>query len=102
MRSVVTRGTAYFLDAPGAALAPRALTLPERPLAPDQALVEVIACGLCHTDLGFADGSVKTKHPLPLILGHEVVGTVVEAGERFPSLVGAPVIVPAVLPWRAR
>jgi 6-hydroxycyclohex-1-ene-1-carbonyl-CoA dehydrogenase len=98
MRSVVTRGTAYFLDAPGAALAPRALTLPERPLAPDQALVEVMACGLCHTDLGFADGSVKTRHPLPLILGHEVVGTVVEAGERFPSLVGAPVIVPAVLP----
>lgn len=91
-----TRGTAYYLDAPGTALVAREHRLP----APGhgQALVEVLACGLCHTDLGFADGSVKPKHALPLVLGHEVVGTVVQAGDDFAALAGRPVIVPAVLP----
>jgi 6-hydroxycyclohex-1-ene-1-carbonyl-CoA dehydrogenase len=61
-------------------------------------VVEVLACGLCHTDLGFASGAVPTRHDLPLILGHEVVGTVVKAGEGFAPLVEQRVIVPAVLP----
>jgi 6-hydroxycyclohex-1-ene-1-carbonyl-CoA dehydrogenase len=87
---------AYFLDAPGVALAPRALPI-ETP-APGEALVEVLACGLCHTDLAFASGAVPTKHALPLVLGHEVVGTVVSGGGRAAALVGRTVLVPAVLP----
>jgi 6-hydroxycyclohex-1-ene-1-carbonyl-CoA dehydrogenase len=94
-----SRASAWFLDAAGAPLAARALDLDEP--GPAEAVVEVLACGLCHTDLGFADGSVKTRHPLPLVLGHEVVGTVRAAGERFTRLVGTPVIVPAVLPCGA-
>jgi len=58
----------------------------------------VTACGLCHTDLSFADGSVKTRHPLPLVLGHEITGRVVAAGDGATDLVGQPVLVPAVLP----
>ena len=65
---------------------------------PAGAVVEVTACGLCHTDLGFAEGSVAPRHPLPLVLGHEIVGTVVDAGEAFRAFVGKPVLVPAVLP----
>jgi 6-hydroxycyclohex-1-ene-1-carbonyl-CoA dehydrogenase len=91
-----TRGTAWFLDNPGSPLTSRELTFAQP--GPDQALVEVRACGLCHTDLAFADGSVKPKHALPLVLGHEVVGTVLRAGEHFPALTARPVIVPAVLP----
>ena len=87
---------AYFLDAPGAPLSCRELQLPDP--APGEAIVEVLACGLCHTDLGFASGAVPTKHPLPLVLGHEVVGTVVAAGEGASALKGRRVIVPAVLP----
>ncbi len=87
---------AYFLDAPAAPLAARELTLPQP--ADDEAIVEVLACGLCHTDLAFASGSVPTKHPLPLVLGHEVVGTVTAAGSDARSLVGSTVLVPAVLP----
>lgn len=61
-------------------------------------VVEVDACGLCHTDLGFADGSVAPRMGLPIVLGHEVVGTVRAAGERYQNLVGKKVLVPAVMP----
>lgn len=63
-----------------------------------EAVVEVIACGLCHTDLGFARGSVPTRKEPPIVLGHEAVGKVVEAGAGAQGLVGRTVIVPAVLP----
>ena len=85
---------AWFLEQPGQPLVQRPLEIPDP--GPGEAIVEVIACGLCHTDLGYADGSVRTNHALPLVLGHEVVGTVVAAHDA--SLIGTPVIVPAVLP----
>jgi len=45
-----------------------------------QILVQVCACAVCRTDLQVADGELP--HPkLPLILGHEVVGRVIEAGK---------------------
>jgi 6-hydroxycyclohex-1-ene-1-carbonyl-CoA dehydrogenase len=87
---------AYFLDAPGATLAAR--PLPLRDLGPGEALVHVLACGLCHTDLAFASGAVPPRHALPLVLGHEVVGTVVSAADDAARLVGRTVLVPAVLP----
>jgi 6-hydroxycyclohex-1-ene-1-carbonyl-CoA dehydrogenase len=86
----------YHLERAGAPLVRKNLPL-EDP-RPGEALVEVLACGLCHTDLGFADGSVPPRHALPLVLGHEVVGTVAAAGAGFEPLVGRSVIVPAVLP----
>ncbi|HEX7421462.1 MAG TPA: alcohol dehydrogenase catalytic domain-containing protein, partial [Thermoanaerobaculia bacterium] len=43
-------------------------------------VVEVAGCGLCHTDIGFAYDGVPTRHPLPLVLGHEISGRVVDAG----------------------
>jgi len=63
-----------------------------------EVLVEVAGCGVCHTDLGFVYDSVPTRHALPLTLGHEISGTVVEAGEGAESWVGQQVIVPAVIP----
>lgn len=45
-----------------------------------QVLVEVAACGLCGHDQ--ADRMGLTKVPLPIILGHELAGTVVEVGSR--------------------
>ncbi len=99
---------AYFLDAPATPLTARALAL--SPPGPGQAVVEVDACGLCHTDLGFADGSVAPKHALPLVLGHEIVGTVVAAGDGVARSPGTRVLVPGgdavrrlrVLPRRPR
>jgi len=46
----------------------------------DQVLVRVHACGVCHTDLHIVDEEL-TKPKLPLILGHEIVGTIVKTGE---------------------
>lgn len=87
---------AYVLESPKAPLVRRPLQIPAP--GPAEAIVEVIACGLCHTDLGYADGSVPTKKGIPLVLGHEAVGRVVEAGDDFKSLIGGNVLVPAVLP----
>src|SRR5579871_97384 len=52
---------------------------PPRP-GPHQLLLAVKACGVCRTDLHVADGELPDPK-LPLVLGHEIVGTVVERGE---------------------
>jgi alcohol dehydrogenase, propanol-preferring len=52
---------------------------PELTLGPHDVLIRVAACGVCRTDLHIADGDLT--HPkLPLILGHQTVGTVVTTG----------------------
>jgi 6-hydroxycyclohex-1-ene-1-carbonyl-CoA dehydrogenase len=66
-----------------------------------RALVEVAGCGVCHTDLGFLYDGVPTKHALPLVLGHEIAGVVVDAGGSAESLIGRRVLVPAVSPCGA-
>ena len=74
---------AMVLTAPGSPLVPQALPSPEP--GPDQVLIQVRACGVCRTDLHIAEGELA-EPKLPLILGHEIVGTVVSRGsnvERF-------------------
>lgn len=69
------------------------------PLGDGDAVVEVAGCGVCHTDLSFLLDGVKTRHALPLVLGHEISGWVREVGASADrALLGRPVIVPAVLP----
>jgi propanol-preferring alcohol dehydrogenase len=46
-----------------------------------QVLLQVAACGVCRTDLHIVDGELE--HPkLPLVLGHEIVATIVERGSQ--------------------
>ncbi len=45
-----------------------------------EVLVRVSACGLCHTDLHYLDHGVPTFKKPPLILGHEIAGTIAAAG----------------------
>ena len=50
---------------------------------PDEVLIEVEVCGVCHSDLHVADGDWTQLAGIvkkPLILGHEIVGRVVERG----------------------
>ena len=55
------------------------LEIPE--LAVDEVLVEVIACGMCRTDLHVVEGELQPKLPT-VIPGHQVVGRVVRAGAK--------------------
>src|SRR5579859_1570673 len=45
---------------------------------PGEALVQVAAAGLCHSDLSVIDGS--RPRPMPMVLGHEAAGVVLEIG----------------------
>jgi len=59
------------------------LVMRERPVptpGPGQALVEIMASGVCHTDLHAADGDWPVKPNLPIIPGHEGAGMVVALG----------------------
>ncbi len=69
---------AMLLEAPGRPLHRASRPLP-RPGA-GQVLLRVRACGICRTDLHVADGELP-RPKLPLVLGHEIVGEVVSAGE---------------------
>src|SRR5262249_23048851 len=69
---------AMVLRAPRTPLGETVLPLP-RP-APGQGLVRVHACGVCRTDLHVVDGEL-TEPKLPLVPGHEIVGTVAARGE---------------------
>jgi 6-hydroxycyclohex-1-ene-1-carbonyl-CoA dehydrogenase len=68
------------------------------PPAAGEVVVEIAGCGVCHTDLGFYYDGVRTKHELPLALGHEISGHVVATGAGAESWQGRAVIVPAVIP----
>ena len=78
----------------------RPMVLEERDETPGagEVVVRVAGCGVCHTDLGFFYDGVPTRHAFPLTLGHEVAGTVVEAGPGAEGWLGKPVVVPAVIP----
>jgi propanol-preferring alcohol dehydrogenase len=63
----------------------REAELPESEPGPGQVRLEVRACAVCRTDLHIVDGELP-EPKLPLVLGHQIVGTVSEVGdgaERF-------------------
>lgn len=62
----------------GRPLVVREVPVPEP--GPGQALVEIIASGVCHTDLHAADGDWPVKPTLPFTPGHEGAGIVVALG----------------------
>ena len=70
---------AMVLDAGGRRL--RSMRVPVPQPGPDEVLIRVRACGVCRTDLHIVDGEL-TNPKLPLIPGHEIVGTVAGFGAR--------------------
>jgi 6-hydroxycyclohex-1-ene-1-carbonyl-CoA dehydrogenase len=68
---------------------------------PGHVLVRVAGCGVCHTDLSFWHDGVRTRHALPLTLGHEISGVVERAADDVGRLAGKAVVVPAVIPCGA-
>lgn len=68
---------AMVLEAPGEPLVGREMPMPKP--GPGQVLIKVHACGVCRTDLHVVDGELPDPK-LPIIPGHEIVGTVMQHG----------------------
>jgi alcohol dehydrogenase, propanol-preferring len=86
---------AMVLEAPRSPLALRDVADPVA--GPGQVVVRVLACGICRTDLHVVDGDLS-EPKLPLTLGHQVAGEVLELGEG----VTAPAVGDRVgVPWLA-
>lgn len=80
------------LERPRAPLAAR--DIPDPAPGPGQVLLSVRACAVCRTDLHVIDGDLRDPK-LPLVLGHEIVGTVAARGANATRFeVGARVGVP--------
>ena len=69
---------AMILRRQGAPLEPAELPDPEP--GPGEVLLRVHCCGLCRTDLHVVDGDL-TEPVLPLVPGHQIVGSVLAAGD---------------------
>ena len=83
---------AMILERVGEPLREKELPIPQP--QPEQVLLKVRVCGVCRTDLHIVDGELD-KPKLPLVLGHQIVGTVIETGKnarKFPlgTRVGVP------------
>ncbi|HET7325901.1 MAG TPA: S-(hydroxymethyl)mycothiol dehydrogenase [Nocardioidaceae bacterium] len=63
---------------------------------PGEALVQVQACGVCHTDLHYREGGINDE--FPFLLGHEAAGVVEAVGEGVTDLAPGDFV---VLNWRA-
>lgn len=63
---------------------------------PGEVLIRIEAAGLCHSDLSVVDGN--RVRPLPMLLGHEAAGTVVETGDGVTDLQPGQRVVTVFLP----
>jgi propanol-preferring alcohol dehydrogenase len=89
---IPARMTAMHVTGPGRALEPAVVAVPEP--SPQQVLLEVLACGVCRTDLHVLDGELPNLR-YPVTPGHEIVGRVAAVGSAVTSLaVGQRVGVP--------
>lgn len=89
MRAAIFRGPNQPLDV---------TDVPTPVAGAGEALVRVAACGLCHTDLHYIDHGTPTFKTPPLILGHEISGTIEALGAGVSGWkTGERVLLPAVL-----
>src|ERR1700694_2117470 len=70
------------------------ITIPDP--GPNDVVVRIQACGVCHTDLTYRDGGINDE--FPFLLGHEAAGIVESAGSAVTHVEGGDFV---VLNWRA-
>jgi uncharacterized zinc-type alcohol dehydrogenase-like protein len=68
---------AYAAQSPSSPLAP--VEIPRRDLLPDDVRIEILHCGVCHSDLHTARNEWKMTQ-YPCVPGHEIVGRITEVG----------------------
>ncbi len=78
----------------------RLFDVPEPEAGANEIVVDVKAAGICHTDVGYLDGTLT--HVLgftPITLGHEVAGVVSQLGTDVTGFeIGQKVVIPATVP----
>ena len=63
---------------------------------PGDAVVRILTCGVCHTDLHYRDGGINDN--FPFLLGHEAAGIVESIGDGVANVSPGDFV---VLNWRA-
>ena len=63
---------------------------------PDEALIRVQACGVCHTDLHYREGAINDE--FPFLLGHEAAGVVEKVGGNVGNVAPGDYV---IIAWRA-
>ncbi|MDT5288299.1 MAG: S-(hydroxymethyl)mycothiol dehydrogenase [Mycobacterium sp.] len=63
---------------------------------PGEVVVDITACGVCHTDLTYREGGINDEYPF--LLGHEAAGTVESVGAGVTSVAPGDFV---ILNWRA-
>jgi S-(hydroxymethyl)mycothiol dehydrogenase len=87
VRGVVARGK-------GAPVSVETILVPDP--GPGEAIVDVQACGVCHTDLHYREGGINDD--FPFLLGHEAAGLVSAVGEGVTNVAVGDFV---ILNWRA-
>src|SRR5687768_13912455 len=87
VRGVVARGK-------GAPVSVETILVPDP--GPGEAVVDVQACGVCHTDLHYREGGINDD--FPFLLGHEAAGVVSAVGEGVTNVAVGDYV---ILNWRA-
>jgi S-(hydroxymethyl)mycothiol dehydrogenase len=87
VRGVVSRGK-------GEPVAIETIVVPDP--GPGEALVDVQACGVCHTDLHYREGGINDD--FPFLLGHEAAGVVAAVGDGVTDVAPGDFV---ILNWRA-
>ncbi len=80
--------------AKGEPVSMQTITIPDP--GPGEAVVAVQACGVCHTDLHYREGSINDE--FPFLLGHEAAGIVESVGEGVTQVTPGDYV---ILNWRA-
>jgi len=99
MPGAVPRSTrAAVLREHGAPLSIETLPLPER-LAPGEAIVRVHAASLCGSDAELWRGDMGWPGMLPIVLGHEIVGSIVACGDGTRDALGRELVIGDRIGW---
>ncbi len=78
----------------GAAVSLETVIVPDP--GPDEALIRVQACGVCHTDLHYREGAINDE--FPFLLGHEAAGVVEKVGGNVSNVATGDYV---IIAWRA-
>ncbi|KAF2276805.1 alcohol dehydrogenase [Westerdykella ornata] len=78
--SIPEKCRAVVIEGPNAPWAIKEVPVPQP--APNEVLVKVLACGVCHSDVVLQKGLFGPLASFPRIPGHEVIGKVVKVGDR--------------------